>query len=60
MVKKSRSYLSQMAHARLRNKYAKKNKPLSAYHGACLDMQSRLGRILTISEKKRLFKYFVG
>ena len=49
-----------MAHARFRNKYAKKNKPLSAYHGACLDMQSRLCRILTISEKKRLFKYFVG
>ena len=53
-------YRSQMAHCRLRNKHAKKNKRLSAYHDACINQQRLFSRVLSVSERKRLYKYFMG
>ena len=60
---KSKIYRSQMAHARLRNLYKKrgnntKNKLYACYHDTCIKHQELKGRVLSRSERRKLFLYY--
>ena len=60
MKAKQKLWLSQKYHIRLSNHYYKygayKNKKLCEYHSKCVDKQQDLGRILTGSEKRKIYK----
>ena len=63
MKKNKKFYRSQKAHERLNRKWhsqgkTDKNRALGNYHGDCLNVQNNLGRVLTKSERKKIFSWW--